>query len=127
MGRNATFTVTVQADGFANVGSVMPLRIKFDPAQLRLTDVAAGDLLSRDGVRMSTVKDIRNDAGEATLTLTRVAGSAGANGSGPLATLTFMAIGAGNGSVLISEAGLKDPQSQPIAAATLGSVPVTVQ
>jgi general secretion pathway protein D len=127
VGRNATFTVTVQADGFANVGSVMPLRIKFDPAQLRLTDVAAGDLLSRDGVRMSTVKDIRNDAGEATLTLTRVAGSAGANGSGPLATLTFMAIGAGNGSVLISEAGLKDPQSQPIAAATLGSVPVTVQ
>ena len=55
--------------------SVSPLRVKWDPAVLRLTDITPGDLLSRNGGAVSSIKDVRNDAGEATLNVSRAAGA----------------------------------------------------
>ncbi len=121
---NAPFTLTVQADNLTDASSVSPLQIKYDPAQLRLNEVGAGDLLSRDGVRVTVAKDIRNDTGDATLTLTRDSG--GVSGSGGLATLSFTALARGTGAVTITGASLKNSQSQPVPAA-LSSVSVTVQ
>ena len=66
VGPNTPFTVNVELNGAADASSVSPLRVKWDPAVLRLTDITPGDLLSRNGGAVSSIKDVRNDAGEAT-------------------------------------------------------------
>jgi general secretion pathway protein D len=124
--RNGTFTLTMQLDGGSGTVSFAPLQIKFDPAQLHLTSASAGDLLTHDGGLATTEKDIRNDAGEASLSFTRLPGAGAVSGSGALATLTFSAIGKGKGAVSITGADLKNSESQSLPV-LLGSVPVTVQ
>ncbi len=124
--RNATFTLTVQLDGGSDVYSVAPLQIKFDPALVRLNDAAAGDLLTRDGVRVTKEQDIRNDAGEATVSLSRLPGAKGVSGAGTVATFTFSAVGKGKGTISIAGASVKNSQLEA-APATLASLPVTVQ
>lgn len=122
---NTPFTVNVELNGASDASSISPLRVKWDPAVMRLTDIAPGDLLSRGGGAVNSVKDIRNDAGEATITISRAGGS-GVSGSGPVAVLNFVSVARGNGSVAVTEMGLKNSQSQA-APVTLGSVPVAVQ
>jgi hypothetical protein len=121
-----SFTLTLQLDGASDLYSASPLQIKFDPAQVRLNDAAAGDLLTRDGVKVTKQQDIRNDAGEATITFTRLPGASGVSGSGALATLSFSAIGRGTGTVSITGASLKNSRTEA-APVALASVPVTVQ
>ena len=119
-------TISVQLENVTNLAEVSTLSIKYDPDQLRLNDIVPGDLLSRDGVAaVNTVKDIRNDEGEASITLTRPAGAPGVSGSGAIAVLNFTATGSGMSPVRVTELGLKSAQAQPIMAA-LGEVPVTV-
>ena len=72
---NTPFTVNVELNGAADATAVSPLRIKWDPAVLRLTDITPGEFLSRNGGAVSSIKDIRNDAGEATINVTRTAAS----------------------------------------------------
>jgi len=110
VGPNTPFTVNVELNGAADAFAITPLRVKWDPAVLRLTDIAPGDLLSRSGGTVSSIKDVRNDAGEATLNVSRAAGGTGVSGSGPVAILNFVAVARGNGSVTITEMGLKNPQ-----------------
>jgi general secretion pathway protein D len=126
VGQNTPFTVNVELNGGADTSAVTPLRIKWDPAVLRLTDIAPGDLLSRNGGAVNAIKDIRNDAGEATLNLSRAAGAAGVSGSGPVAILNFVAVARGTGTVTVTEMGLKNSQSQAVPV-MLGSVSVAVQ
>jgi general secretion pathway protein D len=123
---NAPFTVNVQLQNAADAFSVTPLRVTWDPALLRMNDIAPGDLLTRDGGRVTSVKDIRNDMGQATLTISRAAGASGINGSGNIATLTFVAAAPGTARVNISEFGLRDTQNRT-AQIMLGSVPVTIR
>ena len=124
--QNGSFTLTVQMDGASDVYSLSPLKIKFDPAQVHLNDASAGDLLLSNGVRVTKVQDIHNDSGEAVVTLSRLPGAQGVSGSGPVATLSFSAVGKGNSTVSITGASLKNSQLQPVPA-ELGSVPVTVE
>jgi general secretion pathway protein D len=123
---NAPFTVNVQVENAADAASISPLRVTWDPAVLRLNDIAPGELLSRDGGRLTSIKDIRNDAGQATLTISRAAGSAGVNGTGAVATLTFVALAPGSGRINVTEMGLMDTQNRATAVA-LSGIPVTVQ
>lgn len=111
---SAGVTVTLQFANATDVFAATPLQIKFDPRILRLMDVSAGDLLTRDGQRVNVAKDIRNDAGEASITLTRLPGTSGASGTGALATFTFVAIGKGSTDVTVSDMSLKNSQQQPI-------------
>lgn len=122
---NSPFTVTVELNGASDASSISPLRVKWDPAVMRLTDIAPGDLLSRGGGAVNSIKDIRNDAGEATINISRT-GGAGVSGSGPVAVLNFVSVARGNGSVTITEMGLKNSQLQAVPV-VLGSVPVAVQ
>jgi len=126
VGPNTPFTVNVELNGAADAFAITPLRVKWDPAVLRLTDITPGDLLSRNGGTVSSIKDVRNDAGEATLNVSRAAGGTGVSGSGPVAVLNFVAVARGTGVVTITEMGLKNPQLQPLPV-TLGSVSVAVQ
>ncbi|MEO8048830.1 MAG: cohesin domain-containing protein [Acidobacteriota bacterium] len=113
----ATVKVNVQVEG-GMMSSLAPLRIKYDPALLRLEDIAPGDIFSRGGGGSTSAKDIQNDAGEASITIERLPGAPAVSGPGTLAVLTFTAIGSGQAPVTIEEAALKDSQSQPVAAST---------
>jgi hypothetical protein len=119
-------SVNVQIENVTDLASVSPLHIKFNSAQMRLDDIVPGDLLSRDGARLASVKDIRNDVGEATITITRPPGLPGVSGTGSIAVLNFTLLANGRGSVAIPELGLLSAQSQPITA-TISELPVTVQ
>ena len=70
--------------------------------------------------------DVRNDSGDASVDITRVAGSAGVTGSGALMQFTFTAVGKGMTTVEASEANLKNSKQQAISV-TLPKVAVTVQ
>jgi general secretion pathway protein D len=120
----ATLTVSVQVENGANLGSVAPLRIKYNADLLRLDDISPGDIFSRGGGGATSTKDIRNDDGEASITITRLPGAPGVSGAGTLAVLTFTAIGSGEAPVTIEEVGLKDSQSQAVSTST---VPLGVQ
>ena len=123
---SAPFTVTVQLEGASDASSVSPLRVKYDPALLRLNDINPGDLLTHDGQRITSVKDIRNDTGEATISISRLLDAPGVSGAGAVATLNFVAVGKGSGTVSVTEAGLKNTKSAA-QTVTLASVPVTIQ
>ena len=110
-------SVTLQFDNLNNAASAAPIKIQYPRAQLRLDDVLAGDLFAGGDVMPNLVKDIRNDAGEATISITRPPGSAPVNGSGALAILRFTALGKGTAQVRITELGVKTQQGQPIPAA----------
>ena len=123
--KDGSFTLTVQMDNAADVSTV-PLRIKYNPQQVQLNGASPGDFMSRDGVELTTVKEIHNDAGEATLTVARLPGSKGISGSGIVAKLNFSAVGKGSGAVSIAGADVKNSQSQPLTP-ELSSIPVTVE
>ena len=120
------FAVAVQIDGASDSGSLSTMKIKFDPALMRLNDIVDGGMLSRDGQRVTFVKDIRNDTGEATVSISRLPDAPGISGSGIAASLNFVAVGKGTGTIAITEAGLKDTKAG-VQNVALGSVPVTIQ
>lgn len=122
----AAVTLTIQVENVKDLFSAAPLKIKYDASQLRLNDMSPGDVLSRDGARISSVKEIRNDNGEATFTLARSPGSNGISGSGALAVLNFVAVGKGSSTVSVTGSTLKDSQGRPLSAG-LGEAQVKVQ
>jgi general secretion pathway protein D len=123
--QGATVNVSVQIDNVADLFSASPIRIKYDPALLKLDDASPGELFGRDGVHTTQVKDIRNEVGEATLTVARAPGAKGISGTGSVLMLNFTAIGKGKGRVTLPDFNLKNSQLQPVAA-TPGELPVTV-
>lgn len=112
----ATVQVAVQVDNAADLFSASPMRVKYDASILRLNDAAPGEMFTRDGVRITSVKDIRNEVGEATLTVARAPGSPGVSGSGAVMMLNFTAVGKGAGTVSLPEFNLKNSQLQPLPA-----------
>ena len=122
---SAPVVVSLQADNVTDLGSA-PVKIKWDPMILRLNQAAAGSLLGQPASVNAPTLDIRNDAGEATIEMSRRAGAGGVSGSGPILQLTFMAIGKGSTTLTVTEVNLKDSKQQPITVAA-PSVTVTVQ
>lgn len=109
--------INLQAQNMGDLASV-PVKVTWDPKVLRLEMIAPGALLTQDGKIQSPSLDIRNDTGEASIDINRVAGAGGVNGTGPLLTFTFTAVGKGNAAVKIIEAGLKNSAQQPIMVQT---------
>ena len=104
-----------------------PFHLKWDPKLLRLNQVTPGALIG-DGnpqVNPPTI-DIRNDSGEATITLSRMEGAGGVSGSGPLISLSFTAVGKGAGTITVSDATFKNSKREGISL-TGRSLPVTIQ
>jgi hypothetical protein len=56
--------------------------VKWDPKVLRLNEITPGELLARDGQQVTSAKDIRNDTGEAWVTMNRLPGAGGVEWSG---------------------------------------------
>ena len=93
---------------------------------MRLNEITPGEFLGRDAQKVTSAKDIRNDAGEAWVTMNRLPGAGGVSGTGPLATFQFTAIGKGSTKVTVTDFGLKNTQLQPIVV-TGPEVDITVQ
>ena len=118
--------VTLMLDKMTDLFGGDTVRIHFPAALLRLNDVITGDLLGRDGQRVILSKDIRNDAGEAVLSVKRLPGTPGISGGGALLVLNFLAISRGAGVVQFEDGGFKNSQLQPIAV-TAAQVGVRIQ
>jgi len=107
--------INLMADNMTDLAAA-PMQIKYDPKVLRLDSVVQGDLLARDGQQVSFAMNIRNDSGDASVTLNRMPGAAGVSGSGVLVTLRFHAISKGTAPVSLSQIALRNSQGQPISA-----------
>jgi general secretion pathway protein D len=95
-----------------------PLHLKFDPKVVRLNDVVPGGLLTSDGKPiLPPSKNILNDTGEATVTLTRAPGAGGVSGSGTLVTFVFQAVGKGSTTVSLEGMAMRDSKLNQIQAA----------
>jgi general secretion pathway protein D len=117
--------LVLEARNVTDLASV-PVKVRWDPKVLRLEMISPGALLTEDGKIIAPSLDIRNDTGDASIEVNRVAGSAGVSGSGPLLQLAFTAVGKGTANVTVTEAGLKNSKQQAIAVQP-PSVSVEVQ
>jgi general secretion pathway protein D len=110
----SSFQVPVVLNWATDVASV-PLQLTYDPAKLALVNVAAGDLLSRDGQSVALIH--RDDGpGNVTVVAARPPGAAGISGSGVVCVLTFQAKAAGTSSISMTRAGAVDSKQQPVQA-----------
>jgi general secretion pathway protein D len=117
--------LVLQGSGLTDV-SGMPVKLKWDPKILKLNSATAGTFLARDGSVNQPTVDIRNDAGEASIEMTRAAGLAGVSGSGPLMQFTFVAVAKGTTAVTASDAILKNSKGESLTVAA-PTVNVVVQ
>ena len=121
---SAALSMIVQLDNGADLFGA-PMRIKWDPKVLRLSEVSKGTLFAGNDKQNVFTRNIRNEAGEATIELSRAAGAPSINGSGSLVTLVFQAVGKGATAVSVIDLNLKNSQNQPVqAAAPAASVTV---
>jgi general secretion pathway protein D len=123
--QGANFTATLQANGVSDLYSAL-VRVKFDPRALKLIDVQRGSLTAMDGQQPLFTRNIQSDAGEVSINITRLPGTAGVSGSGALATLTFQAVRPGATEIACVDLSLRNSQQQPVAAA-LPKLAVTIQ
>jgi general secretion pathway protein D len=120
--QGSTFVVTVRADGVTNLQSIES-QIKFDPKVLHVNSITAGDLLQQNGLTLTPQRNILNDSGDASATLTRDSAKGGVSGSGGLLTITFQAVGAGQTLVTMPKTVLRDGSG---AEMTAGTAPLSV-
>ncbi len=99
----SSFQVPLVLSGGTDIASI-PLQLQYDPAKLQLVNVAAGDLLNRDG---QAVALIHRDDGPGTITVvaSRPPGTVGITGTGVVCVLTFQAKVSGETALDITRAG----------------------
>jgi general secretion pathway protein D len=109
-----TFQIPVVISGATDVVST-PLQIQYDPANLSLVNVGAGDFLSRDGQAVALV---HRDDGPGTISVnaSRPPGAAGINGAGVVCMLTFQARASGTTTVSITRPGAMSSDQKPVPA-----------
>lgn len=110
---SAAVTLSLELDNAADIAQA-PMKITWDPKILRLNEAEKGTLLSGDGQQPMFTRNIRNDAGEASIVLSRLPGAGGVTGSGPLVKLTFQAVGKGTTEVKVVDLNLRTTQMQPV-------------
>ena len=111
----STFTINVSVAGAQNVNSV-PLQITYNPSVLQLLNVSNGPLLEQDGQPVALVHRDDAMAGIVQLTASRPPGAAGVSGTGSVFTLTFQAKAAGQSTLSINRAQLKNAAMQTLPA-----------
>jgi general secretion pathway protein D len=120
-----TVTLNLQVENATDVFAA-PLRVRFDPNVLRVSEVTRGGFLAGDGRDVLFTRNILNDTGEVSVNLSRMPGSAGINGSGTLVTLTFQVIGKGITTVSAPQLTVQDSRAQTILTAS-PQVTITVR
>jgi general secretion pathway protein D len=119
-----SFQVPVVLTGGAEIASV-PIQLQYDPAKLTLINVAAGDLLNRDGQAVALIH--RDDGpGNVTVVAARPPGATGVSGSGVVCVLTFQAKAAGSTTLTMTRAGAVNSAQQQLPA-TAGHLDLVVK
>lgn len=118
---SAPVVVGLQVDNASDLAAV-PIKVRWDPKILRLNQVTPAGLLAQGAANPPSL-DIRNDAGEASIDMSR---ATGVNGSGLLMQFNFTAVGKGTSTLSVTEINLRDSQRKPISVSA-PSLPVTVQ
>jgi len=121
---SVNFMVSNAADLFS-----MPLTFTFDPHVVRLSDVTQGPVLASDGVRAAFSKNIQNDSGTASISISRMFGRPGVSGNGVLLTLVFQGVAAGQSQVTLPQVGLRDSKGNlvPLTSAQPPQAVITVK
>jgi general secretion pathway protein D len=112
---SAGFTLALTVDSATDVASA-PLQVQFDPKIVRLNTVTVGNFLTQGGVQPALTQNIQNDAGTASIQLSRLPGTPGASGAGVLINLNFSAVGRGITNVSAPNVTLRNAQGQASAA-----------
>lgn len=118
---SAPVVVGLQVDNASDLAGV-PIKVQWDPKILRLNQVTPAGLLAQPGGNPPSL-DIRNDAGDASIDMSR---AAGVNGSGLLMQFNFTAVGKGTSTLSVTQISLRNSQQKPISVSA-PSLPVTVQ
>jgi general secretion pathway protein D len=113
IGVNGTVSINFTVNNAIDFFSV-PLTFTFDPKVVRLSDVVRGGFASADGISSAFTKNIQNDTGTATVSVSRMFGQQGVNGSGVLLTLVFQGIAPGSSTVTLPQLDLRDSKGQII-------------
>ena len=113
---SSAVTVGLQLENVRDLFSA-PLKVRYDPAILRLNSIQPGSLMTGDGQKVNFNEIISNEIGEATITMNRLPGSGAISGSGALLQLTFQTVGRGASSVTVVDPSLRNMQLQPITVA----------
>jgi general secretion pathway protein D len=111
----AMFAVNVILNGGQNVFTV-PVQISYDPKVMSFVNVSNAGALSKDGAAVALVHRDDAEKGMLQVSLMRPPGSSGINPQGPLFTLMFVAKAAGQGTVSVGKAVLRDPNMGAIDA-----------
>ncbi|MGD0580847.1 MAG: cohesin domain-containing protein, partial [Bryobacteraceae bacterium] len=112
----STFTVQMNVMNVKDLAAA-PMRLKYDPAVLKLVEVTQGDFLGKanDEVIFSQVPS--KQGGETLIQLQRLPGSGGVAGSGTLLNMKFQALAAGTSPIAVAEFTLRDSKLLQIHAA----------
>jgi hypothetical protein len=111
LGQGRHLSVKVRISGADDLFSA-PFYVRYDPRHLRVIAVKQGDFLKRGGVSTAFLhKEKRH--GTVMVGLSRLGNKPGVSGSGTLATLTFITLGAGHTTISLSKHDLKDSQLAP--------------
>jgi general secretion pathway protein D len=110
-----TFMLDVVVNGAQNLFSA-PVQIQYDPTKLQLVNASNGGFLSQGEQAVALAQRDDPASGLMQLTANRPPNSGGVSGQGPVFTLTFMAKDAGQATVAVTRAGLRDAANQSMAA-----------
>ena len=108
-------TVNIMIEGAQQIFGV-PMRFGWDPKKLRLVEIRKGSFLQGDGQDLIFSRNIRNDAGQAAINLSRFPGTGGVDGHGALATLVLEGVASGSTTLKARATGARDAEGQPVQA-----------
>ena len=111
----ATFAINIVLNGGQNVFSV-PVQIKYDPKVMQFLSVSNAGGLSQDGAAVAVVQRNDPETGTLQISMSRPPGAGGITPSGALLTLTFLAKSAGQGTLSVGKAVLRDPNNTAMDA-----------
>jgi general secretion pathway protein D len=116
MAAGSSFQVPVVLNGGTDVTSVA-LQLHYDTANLQLTGVAAGDVLSRDG-QPTGLSHVEDPPGTLVVSISRPPGTRGVTGTGVVCVLTFQAKASGQTGLGITRASVVNTAQQQVPVQT---------
>jgi hypothetical protein len=99
------------------------MQIRYDPKILSLSDAVRGNFWAGDGEEPIVTKNVLNDAGSASIRISRRPDSDAVSGAGALLTLNFKAVGRGATTISVPGLTLLDAQGKTVGS---GNPQVTV-
>jgi general secretion pathway protein D len=110
---SSIIATSLNLENVENLASA-PMKIKFDPKVVKLNKISQGNMMNMDLQPVTFNENTKNDTGESTITFSRPPGLPGVNGSGPLLTFVFEAVGKGTTMVSVTDLSMTTHRKQPI-------------